>query len=249
MNKALRFGKVFFVLFIILSQCKKQPADNTPETIPPETSTVTDIDGNTYQTVKIGDQWWMSENLKVTHYRNGDPVPNVTDPTEWTHLTTGAYCIYDNDSSHVATYGRLYNWYAVDDTRNIAPVGWHVPTDGEWKELEMFLGMSQQDAAAVGWRGADAGQALKGSSLWSTIPHTGNYNETGFTALPGGYRDSYDGHYEDMPACASFWSSTENYYEGSDDVAWCRMLYSRHVGVRRLGRNMQDGMSVRCVKN
>ena len=91
--------------------------------------TVTDIDGNIYQTVKIGNQWWMAENLKVTHYRNGEAIPNVTDNATWTGLTTGAYCEYNNDVNNVATYGRLYNWYAVDDSRNIAPAGWHVASD------------------------------------------------------------------------------------------------------------------------
>jgi uncharacterized protein (TIGR02145 family) len=85
--------------------------------------TVTDIDGNVYQTVKIGDQWWMADNLKVTHYRNGEPIPNVTDGSTWNSLDSGAYCNYDNDTGNVTTYGRLYNWYAVDDSRSIAPEG------------------------------------------------------------------------------------------------------------------------------
>ncbi|MCK4448089.1 MAG: fibrobacter succinogenes major paralogous domain-containing protein, partial [Candidatus Marinimicrobia bacterium] len=133
-----------------------------------ETGTVTDIDGNTYQTVKIGDQWWMAENLKVTHYRNGDPIPNVTDNTDWSNLTTGAYCNYDNNASYVTTYGRLYNWYTVNDSRYIAPSGWHVPTDEELKELEMYLGMSQSQADYTGYRGTDEGGKLKetGTTHW-----------------------------------------------------------------------------------
>ena len=100
-----------------------------------KTGTVTDIDSNTYQTVKIGNQWWMTENLKVTHYRNGNAIPNVTDDSAWSSLTTGAYCIYNHDESNATTYGRLYNCYAVTDSRNIAPAGWHVPTDAEWTTL------------------------------------------------------------------------------------------------------------------
>jgi len=107
------------------------------EWVYPLSGTVTDIDGNVYQTIKIGDQWWMAENLKVTHYRNSDPIPHVTDGGTWSYLFTGAYCEYDNNPANVAIYGRLYNWYAVGDSRNIAPEGWHVPSDDEWKQLEM----------------------------------------------------------------------------------------------------------------
>jgi uncharacterized protein (TIGR02145 family) len=106
---------------------------------------VTDYDGNVYQIVLIGGQCWMMENLKVTHYRNGDPIPHVPNIGEWYGLSSGAYCDYNNDPGNVETYGRLYNWYAVDDSRNIAPEGWHVPTDDEWKQLEMYLGMSQAE--------------------------------------------------------------------------------------------------------
>lgn len=95
------------------------------------TGTVTDIDGNVYQTIKIGNQWWMAKNLKVTHYRNGEAIPNITNDSEWINLSTGAYCAYNNDNGNIATYGLLYNWYTVVDSRNIAPSGWHVPTDDE----------------------------------------------------------------------------------------------------------------------
>lgn len=94
------------------------------------TGTVTDVDGNVYNTIQIGNQWWMAENLKVTHYRNGEAIPNVTSDSEWSNLTTGAYCSYDNNNSFIETYGLLYNWYAVDDARDLAPEGWHIPTDG-----------------------------------------------------------------------------------------------------------------------
>ena len=101
---------------------------------------VTDVDGNRYTTVKIGTQVWMVENLKVTRYRNGDPIPNVTDNNSWNVLTTDAYCNYNNDTANVSAYGRLYNWYAVNDNRKIAPTGWHVPSDEEWATLGDFLG-------------------------------------------------------------------------------------------------------------
>ncbi|MCD4817772.1 MAG: fibrobacter succinogenes major paralogous domain-containing protein [Candidatus Cloacimonetes bacterium] len=98
-----------------------------------------DYDGNVYQTVQIDNQVWMAENLKVAHYRNGDAIPNITNNSQWVSTYTG---VYDNTSANADTYGNLYNWYAVDDSRNIAPEGWHIPTDEEIKELEITLGMS-----------------------------------------------------------------------------------------------------------
>ena len=207
--------------------------------------TVTDIDGNTYRTIKIGNQWWMAENLKVTHYRDGDSIPNVTDGPTWRGLTTGAYCEYDNDADSVATYGRLYNWYAVADVRNIAPPGWHVASDAEWKQLEMYLGMSQPEADQTGWRGTDEGGKLKesGTSHWIS-PNTGATNETGFTGLPGGYR-YLGGLYYDIGVHAVFWSSTEN----GSGFAWCRNLGNVYSGVHRYDGGKEDGFSVRCVKD
>lgn len=213
---------------------------------PKEIMIVTDIDGNTYQTVKIGDQWWMAENLKVTHYRNGDAIPNVTDNTEWENLTTGAYCNYNNNSSNAATYGRLYNWYAVSDSRQIAPAGWHIPSDAEWKTLEMYLGMSQSEAdGSVRWRGTDEGGKLKetGTSHWRS-PNTGATNESGFSALPGGYR-LYWGTYFIMGGNAAFWSSTEYDSYG----AWFRGLSYDKSDVYRRSYGKEYGFSVRCVRD
>ena len=207
--------------------------------------TVTDIDGNVYQTVTIGAQVWMAENLKVTHYRNGDPIPHVTDSATWSGLTSGAYCEYNNDPSNVATYGRLYNWYAVYDSRNIAPEGWHVPTDEEWKQLEMFLGMSQSQADAWLWRGTDEGGKLKetGTTHWIS-PNTGATNESGFTALPGGYRLD-NGTFIHVGDYANFWSST---VIGSYD-AYPRRLYYNYSKVFRNGIRKEHGLSVRCVRD
>jgi uncharacterized protein (TIGR02145 family) len=202
---------------------------------------VTDIDGNFYQYVIIGTQVWMAENLKVTRYRNGDAIPNVTDSATWTGLTTGAYCEYDNDVNNVATYGRLYNWFAVGDSRHIAPAGWHVPTDAEWKQLEMYLGMSQADADAQGWRGTDEGGKLKetGTTHWIS-PNTGATNESGFTALPGGVGS---GGYDGMGGYAVFWSSSVTY------GAWLRYLKYDYSEVFRDDGDKRDGFSVRCIKD
>jgi len=210
-----------------------------------ETGTMTDIDGNVYQTIKIGDQWWMAENLKVTHYRNGDSIPNVTDAGEWQGLSMGAYCSYDNDEGQVSTCGRLYNWYAANDNRNIAPEGWHIPSDEEWKQMEMYLGMSQAEADGEGYRGTNEGGKLKeaGTIHWFG-PNIGATNESGFTALPGGYR--YTINFHDKGHYAGFWSSTEN---DSHDKAWWRGLYRNLANVGRGSNNKQDGFSVRCVKD
>lgn len=119
--------KLFFINFIIFNLVFFPSAFCQLET-----GKVTDIDGNTYKTVKIGNQWWIAENLKVTHYRNGDAIPEVTDNEQWKNLNSGAYCAYDNNESNAAVYGYLYNWYAMNDSRNIAPEGWYVPSDEEW---------------------------------------------------------------------------------------------------------------------
>ena len=193
----------------------------------------------------IGDQCWMAENLKVTHYRNGEPIPNVTGDTDWFNLSTGAYCNYDNDVNNVSTYGRLYTWYAVDDNRNIAPEGWHVPSDAEWKQLEMYLGMSQADADKIDWRGTDEGGKLKesGTIHWEN-PNTGATNESGFSALPGGYRLN-NGRFLSMGLSAFFWSSSERF----SSSAWYRFLRYGRSGVNRNFGYKLTGFSVRCVRD
>jgi uncharacterized protein (TIGR02145 family) len=139
----------------------------------------TDQNGNTYKTVTIGTQVWMAENLRTTNYRNGDPIPNVTDATSWDNLKTGAYCYYDNNNKYINVYGFLYNWYAVTDSRNLAPAGWHVPTTDEWEVLSNFLG-----GASYWWMEKKLREA--GGNHW--IYSIDATNESGFTALPGGMR-------------------------------------------------------------
>ena len=199
---------------------------------------VSDIDSNVYHVVHIGDQTWLKENLRVTHYRNGDPIPKVTDVTEWCTLTTGAYCYYDNDETNNETYGCLYNWYAVDDSRKIAPEGWHVPNDSEWTILTEFLGGE-----------VVAGGKMKetGTTHWES-PNTDAINESGFSALPGGYRGS-NGSYYSMGSHANFWSSTE---EGDFiDCPWARFRYlyydNSEVGYGEI--DGLQGISVRCVRD
>ena len=135
-------GLVFISCLVVFMSCKKNDDKNPVNS--------TDTSGVSYPTIKIGNQDWMAENLKVTRYRNGDEISHVTDNISWNNLSASAYCNYDHDVGNASNYGVLYNWYAVNDSRNIAPIGWHVPTDEEWKTLEMYLGMSQSQADDVG---------------------------------------------------------------------------------------------------
>ena len=210
------------------------------------TRTVTDIDCNVYQTVKIGDQWWMAENLKVTHYRNGYDILNVTSDSAWSNLSSGAYCVYANNEIYKDSYGYLYNWYAVNDSNNIAPEGWHVPTDDEWKQLEMYLGMSRSEADGTGFRGIDEGGKIKeaGTTHWNS-PNSGATNESGLSTLPGGACCDYDGICRYMGRYGVYWSSTES----RSITAWDRSLSYTSSDIYRISNTKRSGYSVRCVKN
>jgi uncharacterized protein (TIGR02145 family) len=207
-------------------------------------ATVSDYDGNVYNTVQIGNQCWMKENLKTTKYNNGTDIPLVTDNIEWGNLTTPGYCWYDNaEASYKKTYGALYNWYTVS-TGNLCPTGWHVPTDGEWKQLEMYLGMSQSDADTFGCiRGTDEGGKLKetGTTHWAS-PNTGATNETGFTALPGGQCE--EGYFDGIGIKGRWWSSSES----SQASAWRRSLTEQNSTIYRTSHNKKNGYSVRCLR-
>jgi uncharacterized protein (TIGR02145 family) len=209
--------------------------------------TMTDIDGNTYKTIMIGTQTWMAENLKTTKYRNGNPIPTNLSNAAWENAATGAYAIYNNNATNNTIYGRLYNWYAVADSRNLCPVGWHVPSEGEWKTLEISLGMSAADADLEGTRGTaqNVGGKLKSTStLWNT-PNTGATNESGFSGLSGGYR-GLNGDYINVGLGGYWWSSTEYSTLG----AWQRDLsYGSGGSIRFSVYNKPNGFSVRCLKD
>lgn len=211
--------------------------------------TVTDIDGNVYNTVKIGNQWWMVENLRVTHYRDGTSIPLVFINSKWVSQKNGAYCYYNMDANNTAEYGLLYNFHAVNNGGGLAPDGWHVASNDEWKELEMSLGMTQEQADATLWRGTDEGGKLKetGTIHWNA-PNTGATNETGFTALPGGWRSMYDGTFSGMGIFTSFWTSTGTTSSNST-YALIRSLSSTKAGISRTGSLRVAGLSVRCIKD
>ncbi len=225
-----------------------QTKSNSKNTTSPET--VTDIDGNVYKTVRIGDQVWMAENLKVTHYRNGDIIPNLIKRNDWGNAMSGAYCSYNNRDKVFNTYGALYNWHAISDARRIAPVGWHVPTDAEWKELEMYLGMSKEEVNKNGGIkfGTIEGGKLKeeGTSHWAS-PNKGATNESGFNALPGGIRFGNQPLYLNLGSGASFWTATEipNYAHS----AFSYGLWANSSDITRAPTTKISGISVRCVKD
>ena len=194
----------------------------------------------------------MAENLKTTHYQNGDAIQYVqsesSEPDVWENLSTGAYGYYNDDPSHLETYGNLYNWYTVDDDRGVCPEGWHVPSDDEWKELEMALNMSQSEADNTGYRGTNEGSKLAGNTeLWNdgNLESNDEFGTSGFTALPYGYRDYYDGYYGNIGYYGYFWSSSEF----SSTVAWYRLLGYNTTDVGRGGSYKLYGFSVRCVRN
>ena len=195
------------------------------------------------QEVTIGKQTWMQKNLNVSRYRDGTPIPQVTDQTQWANLTTGAWCYYNNTTANGTTYGKLYNWYAVagiHDTdpstpnKILAPQGWHVPSDAEWTTLTTFLGGEQV-----------AGGKMKstGTSLWRS-PNRAATNESGFTGLPGGYRGSF-GTFYFIGYDGVWWSSSEC----GEPQAWGRKLNYDDGGAYRRDHYKKFNFSVRCLRD
>ena len=215
-----------------------------------------DYDGNTYKTIEIGEQKWMAENLKVTHYADGTPIPLVSDDDEWAALGEGsqAYCWYDNMSEYGDTTGALYSWGGAmngssdssEVVQGVCPDGWHLPGDEEWKVLEMQLGMSQEAADGLEWRGSSVGAFLKeqGFSHWDN-PNSGADNASGFTALGGGFR-SNKGTFYGVREYATFWSSDE---KTSSANSWYRVLHFEKEAVYRHYITRKQGLSVRCVED
>lgn len=226
--KKHQMKKQFLFLLIstvLLISCSKSRLNNNT------CGTVTDIDGNTYNTVKIGNQCWTVENLKTTKYNDGTLIPTGLSNTEWKNTTLGACCSYSNSAGNNNTYGKLYNWYAVN-TDKLAPVGWHVSTNDDWITLYDNLGS-----------GSEASPKMKATNLWST-PND-NTNSSGFTALPGGQRFQ-NGTYGLIGSDAFFWTAeTYNSYS-----AWYRSLDSYIGSGGDVGNaDNNDGYSIRCVKN
>ena len=191
---------------------------------------------NNSETVIIGSQLWMKENLNVTTFRNGDTIPEAKTNSEWKKAgedKTPAWCYYNNEAENGKKYGKLYNWYAVKDPRGLAPTGYHLPSDSEWTVVTRFLGgeevAGEKMKSTVGWE-----KNLKGT------------NASGFTGLPGGYR-YYNGMFYDIGSNGNWWSSSKVKKRGS--IAWCRNMNYLSGDLNRRNNNKCCGFSVRCIKD
>jgi len=195
---------------------------------------VTDYDGNTYPVVVIGNQTWMAQNLKTTHYMDGSIITLVTNNIAWSNLTTGAYCTYNNDLTNLNVYGAFYNWFAVVDSRNLCPNAWHIPSDIEWTTLATYLGGQ-----------IIAGGKMKeiGTAHWLS-PNTGADNFSGFTGLGASLRD-FNGAFGNLGQFAYWWTTTEN----SSALAWRRKLFKDDSTIGIATNNKLCGFSIRCIKD
>jgi uncharacterized protein (TIGR02145 family) len=213
MKKLFKISVLELIVILVIIACKKEKSDNPTNSITtivfnPNVSygIMTDQDSNVYKTVTIGTQTWMAENLRVTKYRNGEPIPNVTDNYAWVVLTTGAYCSYANraNKDEIATYGRLYNCYAIADSRNIAPTGWHVPSIAEWNTLTTYLDGNNGPGGKMKETGTTHWNSPSDWEIWDAYAT----NESGFTALPSGFRYFLDGTFHNLGFTGFWWSST-----------------------------------------
>lgn len=232
-KKLIRLGQIIFIglLFMQMVSCKKNNDNNIPD---PSPTIITDIDGNIYHTVNIGNQVWMVENLSTTRYNDGTPIPLVYDPYTWYYLTTPGYCFYVYDTTaHQDIYGALYNWYAVN-TGKLAPKGWHIPTFDEWTTLITYLGGDSIAGAKL---------KEKDTTHWFP-PNSSANNESGFTALPGGVNAQI---IFSMGYYGYWWSSSKNSFGNPQAWYWC-MSYDNAQTYRNLGP-MYYGYSVRCIRN
>jgi uncharacterized protein (TIGR02145 family) len=238
MKQGLIYLAIFFSATIITS-CKKD--DKPARTI--ESGTVTDVDGNIYKTVKIGDKWWMAENLRVSKFNDGTSLQYVamTDADSiWAQASVPTY-MYINDS----LFGYLYNGITVLDAHNIAPAGWHVATDADWKALESAVGMSGSELNETGWRGESTGEILTSlhSKGWPEGGVLFGSDDYGFNALPGGCR-LFDGRTNIFNNTAFWWTASS-----SSNELWYRYIDINNKGLFRQHTYMGYGMSIRCVKD
>lgn len=223
-------------LVFVMNNCSEDKSDDTG------TDTVKDKDGNTYKTIKIGNQVWMAENLKTTHFNNGDEIPTSTSyPME-------SFPIYQwpagGEESNVAIYGRLYTWATLTDSRGVCPVGWHIPSDDEWIEMEKSLGLIYPETTS-GQIGTIEGGKLKEAGLTHWLaPNTGATNESGFTALPAGVY-ALNG-YSQIGNFASFWTSSTSY---SNVFAWTHEMNKSFEKIYHYDSPISLGKSCRCVKD
>jgi len=241
MFKIFNLLAIFAILLMFASSFTEEDSSNT----------VTDIDGNVYQTLKIGTQTWMVENLKTTKFNDGTSIPNVVDSTAWSNLTAPGYCFYDNDTTYKNNYGALYNWYTVNAGK-LAPKGWHVPTDEEWGMLEDYLTTNgyNYDKSTTGNKIA---KSIAATTNWSSYTGTGaighnltKNNTSGFAAQPGGYRYGF-GAFNEISYEGHWWSSTESSI--STTSAWHRYLLYDSDYLYQTTKSMSLGFSIRCLRD
>lgn len=194
---------------------------------------LTDVEGNEYNVVTIGNQTWMKENLRVSKFRNGDEIPTFLTNTAWQSIGSVAYSLFDDIPVNNSFYGKLYNGYVISDPRGVCPAGWHIPSDAEWMDLENYLG----------GRPVAGGKLKSTSSLWLQ-PNTGATDESGFSGMPGGYRN-FNGGFFNSPRYAYWWSSTLN----TTTSYWSRSLQSTVIYVSRGSQSFTMGLSIRCIKD
>lgn len=215
-----------------------------------QVKSLTDIDGNVYHYITIGNQIWMTENLKTTRYRNGDPIPTNLSDGNWSGTTSGAYANYNNDNRNNDRFGKLYNWYAVADSRHLCPSGWHEPGEAEWKILETYL---TNNGYGFGGDDNDIAKSLSATSGWHESGLTGSVgndqasnNSSGFTALPGGFRHN-QGFFDYLAYIGFWWSSSEG--EPGSNVARSRNLQNNSINLNNTLYDKHKGLSVRCIKD
>lgn len=237
MKQTIKTGVAALLLLLAIS-CKKENSNIQSSAINSNSSVqavTTDNIVLASNTVRIGTQKWMAKNLDIGRYRNGDKIPQVKSAAVWASLTTGAWCWYNNDSATGAVYGKLYNWYAVNDPRGLAPVGWHIPSDAEWATLTSFLG---------GY-GVAGGKLKETGTVHWAAPNTGATNSSGFIGLPGGAREHTDGTFNNYIVVGYWWSST--YFDSFN--AWYHDMYYAGAEVYRFSISKRHGLSVRCLKD
>jgi uncharacterized protein (TIGR02145 family) len=227
------------IVLILTGSCKKKEDNNTPA------GEIVDKDGNVYTSVTIATQTWLEKNLITTKYNNGDIIFSTTPATlDISNEITPKYqWAYNGDESSVSSFGRLYTWYVVTDSRGICPAGWHVPSDTEWKTLEMNLGMTQAQADGTDWRGTDQGTALKSTTKWQG---NGNgTNSSGFNAVGCGSRDLTSDPFNGVSVWGNYWTTTPT----DATSAWARSVTYYLSGIYRHNWNKGYGLSVHCIKD
>lgn len=210
---------------------------------------VADIDGNVYKTVEIGTQVWMAENLKTTRFNDGTEIHLITQEDNLLYLITPGYSWYENNEAVFKDiYGGYYNWFAVN-TGKLCPSGWHVPTDEEWKVMEMYLGLTREEADAFGYRGTTAGSSIKESGTINWVEESVfASNKTGFTGLPGGSLQLFEETFGGEGIIGMFWTDTELYL---DPYNWgyCRWIFWDASFIARNELLKRDAINVRCIKD